>query len=76
MSEQCCPVWVSAWTGPKNAGGVRVRRECGKPATAYRVKGQSFTVIQILCKKHRRLAEKENFTLTPVEVPVETVQNS
>jgi hypothetical protein len=40
------------------------RERCGEYGSEYRVSGNSYTVISVLCVKHKQAAEKEGFTVT------------
>lgn len=64
MAEFLCPIWVTRRVGEKQC---QVREQCGKLAVEYEVKGQSYSVRQILCAKHAEKARGENFLLDEVK---------
>lgn len=64
MAEFLCPIWVTRRVGEKQR---QVREQCGKLAVEYEVKGESYSVRQVLCASHAEKARRENFVLAEVK---------
>lgn len=61
MSEEIvCPIWVTKRHG---RGSKPTREICGGHAALYEVKGESYSVHQVMCFKHAEKSRNEGFVL-------------